>query len=339
MKLTVNPFCIVAVLKVDEVRGAQNHKRRKMNFGSVQNAVVSTTFQTPLSHIVTCNNTETLLVTDSVRCDGRFVLYTVVAEALNNNKSSTLAVATTTSATVSVESNHAKSRVLWISCTSVIDESILNALKKIGLERDVISSTSRSKLNPTEFDGCERLRIHSIASSLAEATILETNDFDDFTFMKKLFALIKEFVSEQNKNSTKVPTIVAIDDISALSVLVGERLAYSLILSLNALKLNEMHPFGLVIRCSNDYDIDASGLAGRGLVENADLIATTNVPWERSLVELADSIVDVTLLSSGYSRDVHGRLTISRRAAEASNTGLYNFCLTDNQVLLMRLAT
>ena len=124
-----------------------------------------------------------------------------------------------------------------------------------------------------------------------------------------------------------------------LSVLVGERLAYSLILSLNSLKVNENHPFGLVIRCSNDYDIDASELTGRGLVENIDLSATTNVPWERSLVELADFIVDVTLLPSGYSRDVHGRLTISGRAAEASNTGLYNFCLTDNQVLLMRLAT
>ena len=326
-----------------------------MMHAGIQKAVVSTTFQTPLSHIVTCNNTETLLVTDSVSCDGRFVLYTVVAAALNNSRASTAlsfnatATTTTTNESSTAKSNHSNSRVLWISCTSVTDESILNAFKKIGLERDVMSSSSSSTshsviLNNTrtaEFDdGLERLRIHSIPSSLAEATLHETNEFNDFAFMKELYVSIKAFVSKQNKNSTKVPTIVVIDDLSALSVLLGERLTYSLILSLSSLKLSEMYPYGLAVRCNNDYDIESSGLAGRGHIKHNDLSATSaNVPWERSLVELADSIVDVTLLSSGYSRDVHGRLTISGRVAEASNTGIYNFCLTDNQVLLMRLAT
>ena len=36
-----------------------------------------------------------------------------------------------------------------------------------------------------------------------------------------------------------------------------------------------------------------------------------NEAWERSLVELADGIIDVIPLSSGYSRDVHGRLVFT----------------------------
>lgn len=329
--LSIKPCAIHPLFKYIHVYTAHS----KMSARSIQSSVTTSTFQTPLSQIVTCNNFETLLVTDSVSCDGRFVLYTIAAAALTKTSKAVQSVPTFTVSLT--DSNHVKSRVLWISCTSVTDESIINALKKIGCDRDVLSSIAITTTHTKDFNGSERLCIHSITSSISEATSCDVDD--DASFVKALYGHIKDFVSKHDKNALEIPTIIIVDDISALSVLVGERLAYSLIFSLNSLKSITTHPFGLVVRCSNDYDIDAAELAVTGRVVNSDQSTTTNIPWERSLVELADSIVDVTLLPSGYSREVHGRISLSNRSADASSTGTYNFCLTDNQVLVMRLAT
>eukprot|EP00555_Chaetoceros_dichaeta_P009283 CAMPEP_0198261980 /NCGR_PEP_ID=MMETSP1447-20131203/10562_1 /TAXON_ID=420782 /ORGANISM="Chaetoceros dichaeta, Strain CCMP1751" /LENGTH=439 /DNA_ID=CAMNT_0043950039 /DNA_START=40 /DNA_END=1359 /DNA_ORIENTATION=- len=52
--------------------------------------------------------------------------------------------------------------------------------------------------------------------------------------------------------------------------------------------------------------------------------AHTNVAscWERHLVELADGIVDVVPLASGFARDVHGRLIFTERAGSGLGWGV-----------------
>ena len=62
-------------------------------------------------------------------------------------------------------------------------------------------------------------------------------------------------------------------------------------------------------------------------------------PWERQLVEMADTVVDVVPLASGYSREVHGRLIFTSKAVSATikQQESYNYCLTDNQALVIRV--
>ena len=60
-------------------------------------------------------------------------------------------------------------------------------------------------------------------------------------------------------------------------------------------------------------------------------------PWERQLVEMADTVVDVVPLASGYSREVHGRLIFTSKVGPASLQDVYNYCLTDTQALAIRI--
>ena len=84
------------------------------------------------------------------------------------------------------------------------------------------------------------------------------------------------------------------------------------------------------------------------------------VAWERALVEMADGIVDVTPLPSGFAKDVHGRLVFTGRWGgglgwldEEGNTAakpfvntssnsnfsttIVNFCCSDAGVRAIRL--
>ena len=144
-------------------------------------------------------------------------------------------------------------------------------------------------------------------------------------------------------------TWVILDDATTLAVLVGERLAYGFILSLRALSANcssssSNHGFGLAIRASNDYDIQRASIVeprsthwfgGATVGEGNDI--DDECPWERQLVEMADIVVDVVPLSSGYSREVHGRLIFTSKAGPSSLQDVYNYCLTDTQALAIRI--
>jgi len=78
--------------------------------------------------------------------------------------------------------------------------------------------------------------------------------------------------------------------------------------------------------------------------------------WERLLVELADGIIDVIPLSSGYSRDVHGRLVfyknplrqgwmdtstpiqkIKRDGSHEFSTQVVNFAFSEHSIQVFRL--
>jgi len=41
--------------------------------------------------------------------------------------------------------------------------------------------------------------------------------------------------------------------------------------------------------------------------------ASTSVYWERGLVEIADGVIDVIPLQSGFSKEAHGRLVFTER--------------------------
>jgi hypothetical protein len=100
-----------------------------------------------------------------------------------------------------------------------------------------------------------------------------------------------------------------------------------------------------VVRYSHDVDVALEqsqeslsmwlGGGGGGGSNGNDGQVDYGEPWERHLVELADVLVDVTPLPSGVTRHAHGRLYISGRTVHVAS--VYNYCLTDQAVLAMRL--
>lgn len=178
----------------------------------------------------------------------------------------------------------------------------------------------------------------------------DTNVFDTETaFVKDVYTQVKNWLDaahrEKSEDSMNCHTLVILDDASTLSTLVGERLTYGLILSLCALSKSPSYSCGFAIRCMNDCDIEAANLTVPRTTDwfgvGSGAGSTDTPPWERSLVELSDTVVDVVPLASGYSREAHGRLNFTRRTADttARQTSVFNYCLTDNQVLAIRIGS
>lgn len=285
---------------------------------------------TPLLEICSWRNNETVLVTDSVESDGRFVLCTLAAAA-------------------SISSN--QNRVLWICCTALTDTLTLAALRKIGCDKDFINSAHLPESSlPSSPRGAvsPRLTIKSIPELLD--VVLSSNreemqqDFDAERFIKGVYKSVSDWIRLSTQDTTAANHTsnawVILDDVSALSSLIGEQCTYELILSLQSLKsYDTQNGYGLALRCSNSEYIDSfttrpSSWFGAG--EN-DTLGATARPREESLVELADVVVDVLPLSSGYTREAHGRLMLTGRTHPTSL--MCNYCLTENQASVIRINT
>jgi len=334
----------------------------------------ATSVHTPLSQVCRWEENETILVCDSIESDGRFVLGTLVANLPAEERKHQEQQRASTSI---------RNRVLWLCCSAMTDQLTLSALSKSGSSKSMTGSASLPELSsansgtpPAAADG--RLTIRSIPTLLSRAISSKQEgdqetpqSFDTESFVKHIYRQVKEWVRfqhEKTRNQTEDAVgeefderrWVVLDDLSTLGALVGDRLAYGLVLSLQALSRTGGLPFGLAMRCSNDADIEAEGLmdprstqwfggAAVAAVESSTLTGDNDgymkeCPWERQLVELADTVVDVCPLASGYTREAHGRLIFSRRgeAAGASSssttTQVYNYCLTDNQALAIRIS-
>jgi len=139
---------------------------------------------------------------------------------------------------------------------------------------------------------------------------------------------------DEKENLELGPSWVILDDVTALASILGETLVYRFVESLVSLlcrqSINDTSArstkCGLIIRCSGDVDQmsykignnegnDHSGWVGAGGLAHKkafnDMTRLKLIPWERALEESVDAIVDVLPLSSGFSREAHGRLIFS----------------------------
>ena len=323
-----------------------------MSAPSGSGITAATSIHTPLSQVCRWDDAdETVLVLDSIESDGRFVLGTLVAGL--------------------PPPHQANNRVLWLCCSAVTDQLTLSSLKKIGCPKAMTGSASlpespasaQPKTGTATSLGDERprLTIRSIPTLLSRAVSKVDDEesswkpFDRESFVKNLYRQVKEWVrlgseeeEEQAKKQTEDDTAgerrwVVLDDLSTLAALVGERLVYGLILSLQALSRAGELPFALALRCSNDVDVEAEGLVDPRSTQwfgagDSSTTGNEGCPWERQLVELSDTIIDVTPLASGSTREAHGRLIFSSRGTAAGATSrVYNYCLTENQALAIRI--
>jgi hypothetical protein len=175
------------------------------------------------------------------------------------------------------------------------------------------------------------LSSNSLDSNIDGATTAEeTETWNGEAFLIGLYKQVKHWLAEEQKHPDRqrLPIWIILDDVSSLAMMLGDsRPVFKFVDSLNG--LSSLIGFGLAIRCSHDVDqelykqkqLDGQnrnnntkaanvGWMGMGGLCNNDSYNQIHgyVPWERYLTELADGIVDVLPLTSGYSREAHGRL-------------------------------
>jgi hypothetical protein len=343
---------------------------------------------TPLTDVVpwSVRSPRTILVGDSVESDGRFVLCTLATQVL--------AVTTTAAAAAADESkgkgsNSKPGRVLWLSTGPWTERLIANALKKMGCDAATtylrtLEQQSKSQSQSQSIaagpggnnSDSSPLTIRSLAKDISQKIETEGDNLDIELFTKQVYRDAKQWLQKQSKASESsdeetVPWII-LDDVSALGALVGERLAYGLVLSLNALATHTdtNSSFGLMLRCSQDLDQELSkdstvmgaSVEKQSIYRQPDWVGAggqgrryTNeeVAWERSLFEMVDGIVDVLPLASGYTREAHGKLLFTAcpggrgwgddskggRTSTLSDgsTLVFNYCLTDSKVQAIQI--
>lgn len=273
------------------------------------------------------------LVCDSIETDGRFLLHTLASQVLYSQGCS----------------------VLWVACGPWTDQLIVAALKKMGCDKATTS----------------RLRVRSVSVDMSTRILEENNDnFNVELYVKELHHFISSWIMT---NGGGGGNWIVIDDVSSLATLVGERLTYCFVLSLRALAKRNMS-CSIIMKCWHDFDMEilreqaTTSIRAGGSRRHVDWVGAgggrrsegfgrhdhdDNVPWELTLPELADGIVNVEPLPSGYSREAHGRLVfVSQGRGWGQPNGkilqtqgtpneliplVMNFCWQDTYVSAIRL--
>lgn len=294
----------------------------------------------PLEEALPCSPgvARKVLICDSIQTDGRFLCYTFAKQALAMS-----------------------CKVLWLVGTPVTDRQVATGLKKMGC--DTAASYLRDPKNS------KGLRIRCLADEIASQSLLDEKDWDGATFLKGIYKQVKALLQESDSSSSGTPLWVILDDVSTLATILGEGLVYQFVDSICALATRmNANQIGILIRCSHeldqailhktdeDFEKDQSGWVGAGGLAHRTAVRDNqqqSVPWERS-IESVDAIVDVVPLTSGYSREAHGRLIFSEVAGgrgwgesnksqqvpagpNAWNKLLFNYCIHDNGVRAIRL--
>jgi len=304
----------------------------------------------------------TTLICDSAETDGKFLLYTIAAQCLSSSKASLSSLTSAVTANRASSNNKSATsssqyNILWINCGIKTEAQINAAMKKIGCDL----RTNEKMVHimtvpiPTDSAGAESL--------------------------KQLYQEI------HLKTATMANYVIILDDATLLSTYFGPSLTYIFIQMLQRLiRTNPSdNDTGLVLRASHDLDqehylstnqeqksvtgnkvLNYIGAGGKGMLHDSESLARLELGaqyeleemvWERALVELADGVIDVVPLSSGFAKDVHGRLVFTSRwgaglgwrnnddstslssSTTKTNfsTTLVNFCCSDAGVRAIRL--
>ncbi|MGK3760475.1 MAG: hypothetical protein ACI8RD_012792 [Bacillariaceae sp.] len=307
-----------------------------------------------------------ILICDSIETDGSFLISTMVAQLFSSSSSSSSSSSLPASASGSIDQQRKNlpTRALWLSGNSSTERQVASTLKKMGCD-------AGAPYLRKEYSGNSNLTIRSLAVEITNqimrtnpdqanedgiigSDIIDENDdsnrnkqyqsecFDSEAYLKQIYKEIKAWINynnddNDNDNDRNIDfgmSWIILDDVTALSSILGETLVYCFVESLVYLlyQQNEKDTSvkstqcGLIIRCSGDVDQmsykisgneenDHSGWAGAGGLAHKmainNTIHQTLIPWERALEESVDAIVDILPLPSGFSREAHGRLIFS----------------------------
>ena len=243
-------------------------------------------------------------------------------------------------------------RVLWLGCTPATVKQVASALKKIGCDASLTTAASlaapmATSSSPTAKS--RRLEIVPIMLEAANEILSSADDKEDEEndassanddYLKKLYKRIKPWLSETS--SQHQTSLIIVDDATSLATIFGPRHAEFFVRQVRSLTLRQGNA-SMAVLCSTDADQDRYltaaakeggtnvNVAGGGSARSTWLGAGSDVhaleqeyqqvvggagtdcTWERNLIELADGIVDVMPLQSGFSLEAHGRLVFTER--------------------------
>jgi hypothetical protein len=275
-----------------------------------------------------------ILVTDTIEADGRFILCHLAAAQMQQQQLQQQ------HPTNSSSGGPSPSRVLWVAC---------------GGGGGTDTSTVRAAIRRLGAAGsAETVSVLSVPAMILDEQILmggqDKNDDDDASSDKRrlplweqLLSMIQDWRQQVTVSDDSLYPLLIIDDMSTLAVLMGEREAY--LLAYWARDLSLALDFHLVIRSlgTDDTSFQAPiayfGAGGKQDTYTVDDDDDEAYCWEAGLAELADQIVDVRPLASGYSREAQGRFFITDKQQENKNKKrrlLYNYLLLDNDVRVFR---
>lgn len=209
----------------------------------------------------------------------------------------------------------------------------------VGASSPATAKTRRLEIVPIMLEAATE-----ILSSSADDEDREDGEndaaFANNEFLKKLYKRIKTWLSESS--SQKHPHLIVVDDATSLATIFGPTHTEFFVRQVRSLILRQGNA-SMAVLCSTDADQDRYltaaakegganvNVAGGGSAKStwlgagSDLYALeqeyqqvvggagTGSAWERNLVELADGIVDVMPLQSGFSLEAHGRLVFTER--------------------------
>ncbi|CAB9507139.1 expressed unknown protein [Seminavis robusta] len=258
------------------------------------------------------------LVSDAIDTNGRFLLYTLASQVLSSASNNS--------------NDKKKGRVLWLGCGPLTQEQILQGLRKIGCDRSVLATSTQANHKEPKS-----LTIRSLCVELSHKMLLQDDSHQDINkvFMKEMMQFVDQWLLLDNNSNNEMGTPwIILDDVSTLANLVGEQLVYQFILQLCAKShaggdgVTMSTSPGVILRCSNDQEDESlpvysgaslkghqawfgAGGANNSTQQQQQAIHSEEPPWERSLVELADGVMDVLPLASGYTRELHGRIVLT----------------------------
>ncbi|KAL7509223.1 hypothetical protein ACHAXN_010911 [Cyclotella atomus] len=325
-----------------------------------------------------CKSTSrTLLITDSLSTDARFMLHTLALQFLSSK--SMLPSDT--------DGKLDEGSVLWISCGSppVTDKQIALGLRK-AMQHN-LGSFGGDGSNVIRSSNLGSVNVVYIPSELAEAALLSEENFSHDSYIKRLYRRvvhwlhtrdlashdkIDQIVGQHNdgQRANRGPILIILDGVTTLASLFSDSLTQMFVLSVSAALARYTHTPQmnshskatitvtnlLAIRCTSPDDgglyniLDLNEFEDTGRTKGQKLrseysrllrpwlgvgsygagsddqmfhleeqshclsLQTHSIPQllnKSGWYELADAIVDVSPLESGYARDVLGRLTFT----------------------------
>jgi len=262
------------------------------------------------------NHGSTILVTDSLETDGRFILQILACQYLSSKEQS------------NGGNYNNNNRVVWVSCDATNERQLVTALKKFGCDsRNLPSQTSL--LSQTEKEDHLHWKFLSVPQIIS-STISEHTDSTDIleSCAKTVHSQIRDFslsaslAAKQGEPLTKCGTLVVFDNVSSLVESLGEVLTYAVIQRVRGM-LRSNGCGCLVMRISNELQ-DISGELTTMLTQERrtlcvgfggeqESISSVSSFENGLMVELADGIIDVLPLQSGFSNEAHGRIAVTER--------------------------
>jgi len=272
--------------------------------------------------------------------------------------------------------------ILWINCGIKTEAQIYAAMKKIGC--DVRTNESLVHIMniriPTEEDGNITLALEIYLKGFYQDIQRKTCSMSNYIIILDDATLLSTYFGPSL-------TFAFVQMLKALIVIRTRKTSIDTSINTDTCFAQVENDAGLIIRASHDLDqehylhshstqqeqksvtgnkvLNYIGAGGKGILHDSESLAQIELGaqyeleemvWERSLVELADGVIDVVPLASGFAKDVHGRLVFTSRwgaglgwkknddsmlsSSTAKNnfsTTLVNFCCSDAGVRAIRL--